>query len=335
MIDFFIIITSSCLSFFLIQEVIEISIQKKLFDNPNEIRKIHKHAIPNLGGIAVFISFLLTFLLFFNKDYAHNLNYLLLVYLIIIIIGIKDDIIGINPYTKLLSQSAAAFILINFLDTRIIIFDDLNYIYHIINNLLSFLTIILIINAFNLIDGINGLLASLTLISLLFFLVFFPINKFIILPLFGSLVSFLYYNMKKKNIFMGDTGSLFIGVIISTLFISSLKVQNNFSYYKKIELCLSFFAIPVFDTIRLFILRISKKKSPFSADNNHIHHLFLKLGYSHNKTTLIICFLAIFFILFTILSLILHIKYLYIYQFIILVFFFSSIFYYSNNFKQK
>ena len=251
-----------------------------------------------------------------------------MVYLIIIIIGIKDDIIGINPYTKLLSQSAAAFILINFLDTRIIIFDDLNYIYHIINNVLSFITIILIINAFNLIDGINGLLASLTLISLLFFLVFFPFNKYIILPLVGSLVSFLYYNIKKKNIFMGDTGSLFIGVIISILFISSLKVQNNyFSYYQKIELCLSFFAIPVFDTIRLFVLRISKKKSPFSADNNHIHHLFLNLGYSHNKTTLIICFLAIFFIIFTIVFLILHIKYLYIYQLILLLFYYFSIFF--------
>jgi len=280
--------------------IVRLSNEKKLFDLPNE-RKVNKTVIPNLGGIALFIGITIATLLGIDKYNSPDLRYILVALIIMFFIGIKDDILIISAFKKLIAQIAAALILIVLGDIRFTNLHGIFGIYeinYVISVAISLVALVAIINAVNLIDGIDGLAASLGLIGSLFYgIVFLMDNKTLYavlsLAIAGSLTSFFFYNVfgKKNKIFMGDTGSLILGLLLAVFTIK----YNEFSILENSELShnspvysFAIIAIPLFDMVRVFGTRIMKKKSPFAPDMIHIHHKLLKLDYTHLKATSII-----------------------------------------------
>jgi UDP-N-acetylmuramyl pentapeptide phosphotransferase/UDP-N-acetylglucosamine-1-phosphate transferase len=169
--------------------------------------------------------------------------------------------------------------------------------------ILSVLTIILIVNAFNLIDGIDGLAATTgVVVNGCFAAMFIYMRQYelasVSLAMVGAIFGFLRYNLTPARIFMGDTGSLLIGLISVVMAIKFIEL-NKFTSVKSPEifsapaLAVAILIGPIFDTLRVFILRISSGMSPFAADRNHIHHRMLKLGFSHLQTTLILAALNV------------------------------------------
>lgn len=286
--------------YFFIPVIVRISHAKNLYDIPNE-RKLNTTVIPNLGGIALFISISIATLLCIYNLTFHDYRYIQAALIIMFFVGIKDDIMNISPRKKMMAQFVSAFILVIAGNIRVTNlhglfgFYEINYM---VSAVISILVIVSIINALNLIDGIDGLAASIGVLASSFFCF-----QFIVLGSFnyaimafattGSLTAFFFYNVfgQKNKIFMGDTGSLIIGLIFAVFFIryneQALNAGERMSNFSPV-LSLSALSLPVFDMFRLFVLRILKGKSPFSADTGHIHHTLLKLGYSHLKSTLVL-----------------------------------------------
>jgi len=298
------LLTAFFLSAFLVYQsipiIVRLSNTKKLLDVPNK-RKVNKHPIPNLGGIALFIGISLSTLLCIYQMPFADMRYILAAMIILFFIGMKDDILLIAPRKKLLAQVISALLLIMMGDIRITNLHGIIGMYeigHLFSLLLSLLIIVGITNSINLIDGIDGLAAGLSIfISGIFGVAFIlfgqPQYAVLSFSITGSLCAFFIYNVfgKANKIFMGDTGSLLLGVLFSVLVIkynefaitASAPIKN---YSPAFSLALLF--IPLFDMARVFCVRLFNKKSPFAPDMNHIHHKFLALGYSHIKATSII-----------------------------------------------
>jgi len=175
----------------------------------------------------------------------------------------------------------------------------------------TFLTILVIINAFNLIDGVDGLAGVIGLISTLFFGIVFLIEKDIpfaslAFSMSAALVAFLFYNISPAKIFMGDTGSLLLGLVNAVLAIHFINLEtggNTFFQFKAAPaMAFAVIFIPLIDTIRVFLIRLYHGKSPFSPDQNHLHHILLKRGYSHIKITIILGTCSLLLILFAIIA---------------------------------
>ncbi len=282
--------------------IVRLSKEKKLYDLPDE-RKVNKTVIPNLGGVALFIGITIATLLGIHKYSSPDLRYILVALIIMFFIGIKDDILIISAIKKLFAQILAALILIVLGDIRFTNLHGIFGIYEIpyaFSVAVSLVALVAIINAVNLIDGIDGLAASLGIIGSLFYGTVFllgnqPLYAVLSLAAAGSLTAFFFYNVfgKKNKIFMGDTGSLILGLILAIFTIK----YNEFSITGDSELnhnspvySFAIIAIPLFDMVRVFGERIMKKKSPFAPDMIHIHHKLLKLGFTHLKATSIIAF---------------------------------------------
>jgi UDP-GlcNAc:undecaprenyl-phosphate GlcNAc-1-phosphate transferase len=280
--------------------IVRLSNEKKLFDLPNE-RKVNKTVIPNLGGVALFIGITIATLLGIDKYSSPDLRYILVSLIIMFFIGIKDDILIISAYKKLIAQIVASLILIVLGDIR---FSNLHGIFGIheinyaISVAISLIALVGIINAVNLIDGIDGLAVSIGLIGSLFYGIVFLLGNqtlyaVLSFAIVGSLTSFFFYNVfgKKNKIFMGDTGSLILGLLLAIFTIK----YNEFSITGNSDLSqnspaysFAIIAVPLFDMVRVFGTRIIKKKSPFAPDMIHIHHKLLRLDLTHLKATLII-----------------------------------------------
>ena len=174
-------------------------------------------------------------------------------------------------------------------------FEELGYFYSII---FSLFTMIVIINAFNLIDGINGLSGSVSTLVALFFGIWFMLVgrielAIIALSLAGAMLAFLRYNLTPAKIFMGDTGSLLAGAVMAILAISFIEQHNYltnspYAFIAAPAVAFSLLILPLFDTLRVFILRVIKGQSPFRPDRNHIHHLLIDAGLSHGQAVVIL-----------------------------------------------
>jgi UDP-N-acetylmuramyl pentapeptide phosphotransferase/UDP-N-acetylglucosamine-1-phosphate transferase len=296
------------LVYYSIPVIVKISHDKHLFDLPNA-RKVNKQVVPNLGGIALFIGITLTTLLSISNNPFPEFRFILSGMIILFFIGIKDDILIISAHKKFTAQILSAMILIILGDIRftnlhgILGFHEIGYAFSVIFSLLA---VVAIINAQNLIDGIDGLAASVGILAaFLFGSAFFLTDQtnyaILCAATTGSLISFFIYNVygKKNKIFMGDTGSLILGLLLSVFVIqynefsiSGSELVFNFSPV----FSLAILAIPVFDMIRIFSFRIYRRKSPFSPDMNHIHHKYLRLGLSHRKINLILITANLFII---------------------------------------
>jgi UDP-N-acetylmuramyl pentapeptide phosphotransferase/UDP-N-acetylglucosamine-1-phosphate transferase len=296
---------------FAIPPVITVSFQKRLFDNPSESRKIHKRIIPNFGGIAIFTGFLFTCSLFIPTSLLPEANILMGAGLILFMTGLKDDIVGLSPLVKFIAQFTSAFIIAMVANLRIVDLHGImgvNVMPYYASITLTVFFIVGIVNAFNLIDGIDGLAGSLGVIfSLLYAYMFYRAGamgwSYLSLSLTGALIGFLFFNVTPARIFMGDSGSLMLGFVAAVLSIKFMGLGANSDIMigsihitAVAGLVVAILIIPIFDTLRVFTLRILRNTSPFTADSNHLHHRLLFLGLSHVQATLVLSVTNVLFI---------------------------------------
>jgi len=283
-------------TFFAIPVIIQIAKDKKLFDEPDE-RKVHKTVIPTLGGLGIFAGFILAFLIGTPFGTSSELQYFVAAAVVIFFLGLKDDILVISASKKFIGQLIAAGILIRYGGVEITNMHGFLGVYDIpqfASITLSFFTIIVITNSFNLIDGVDGLAGSLGLMTMLIFgIYFYNIGQLtysvMAFAMAGSVLSFLLYNFSPAKIFMGDTGSLMLGLINSILVIKFINSTGTAAGAIDLPAApaigFAILMVPLFDTLRVFALRILDRRSPFSPDRNHVHHFLLDLGFSHKQIT--------------------------------------------------
>jgi UDP-N-acetylmuramyl pentapeptide phosphotransferase/UDP-N-acetylglucosamine-1-phosphate transferase len=284
-------------TFFAIPVIIEVARRKKLFDEPDE-RKVHKMVIPTLGGLGIFGGFILATLIGAPVG-SGELQYFAAAAIVIFFLGIKDDILVLSVAKKFIGQLIAAGIIIKFGGVQITNmhgFLGITTIPPTASIVLTLFTIIVIINSFNLIDGVDGLAGSLGLLTALIFGAYFYYMDYLLysvmaFSLAGSLVGFLIYNFSPAKIFMGDTGSLLIGLVNSIMVVKFINIADSanaaFPIAAAPAIGFAILIVPLFDTLRVFAFRIVNRRSPFSPDRNHVHHFLLELGYSHRKITLL------------------------------------------------
>ncbi|HWB27447.1 MAG TPA: MraY family glycosyltransferase [Chitinophagaceae bacterium] len=291
------IIIAYLVTFFLMPFIIKMAKQSRLYDLPDE-RKTHTYLISSLGGIGLFAGLALSLLL--TSDFKINnaeFQYLLAAFFIIFTIGVVDDIFVLQAWKKLVGQLITATIITvkgHLVITNLGGFLGIHEVGAIAGYTISFFAIMLIINAFNLIDGVDGLAASLGLVSSVIFSLFFLINQnypYAILgfALAGALLAFLVFNFHPAKIFMGDSGSMLIGLVNAILFLNFINTGSTVSDYPVQAAPLVGFGIllvPLMDVLRVFCVRLFRKRSPFSPDRNHIHHLLLNKGFNHAQVTL-------------------------------------------------
>jgi UDP-N-acetylmuramyl pentapeptide phosphotransferase/UDP-N-acetylglucosamine-1-phosphate transferase len=305
-------ISSLVLTAILVPAIIRTSYKKGLFDHPSESRKIHTKVVPNLGGVAIFAGFMFCQQLFIHSGQLSAINQVLMCGTILFMVGLKDDIVGLSPYKKFFAQFAAALILAVIGDVRIsnlqgfFGFYELSDVFSIS---LTVFSIVGIVNAFNLIDGLDGLASMLGLIIFSSYGFFFynagePGWAALCLCFAGTLVGFLLYNKSPASIFMGDSGSLFIGFFAAVTTIQLMNTVSSGPIHTPIGdilsangLAMAALIIPLFDTCRVFILRILDNRSPFEADRSHIHHRLLQAGLSHSKATALLSAITLSFLL--------------------------------------
>ena len=290
--------------------VLRIAKAKGFVVRPNK-RMSHTGEVPNIGGLDIYFSVMLSYLLFDYSQIAHN-QFFLIGVAAIMAIGFIDDVLVLTPLSKLLGEAFAGIALIGFGDLRIThlhgIF-GINEIGVIPSYLLSLFILIAIINAINLIDGIDGLASGLGMLYCLFFAIYFHLVgstswSILAICMIGSLAVFFIYNVfgHRGKIFMGDSGSLLLGYLL-TAFIFRFCEQNAYHVVPDVyhmdaapAVAICILTVPVFDTLRVILTRLKQHKSPFQPDKNHIHHLLLKTGLNHIQTTCVLLSVSLLFI---------------------------------------
>lgn len=285
----------------IIPTIIRVSHLLNLFAVPNG-RSATIYRIPTLGGIAIFIGFIMGMTLTSDGYFVPGTIYIISAVLIMFFVGLKDDVVTLSAKKKLVAEIAVAAILIflgQFRFTSLHGFLGIETIPLIPSVLLTGFVYIVFINAFNLVDGIDGLAAGLgifsaSILGAWFFLTGHTGFAIISFSLVGGLSGFFLYNVygKKNKIFMGDTGSLVLGTIMAVLVIqfNEFNIDQTAPYAIFASPAVSFGILiyPLMDTIRVFSIRIVQKKSPFVADKNHTHHRLLAIGLNHRQATYLI-----------------------------------------------
>ena len=245
-------------------------------DIPKDNRRMHHHPIPRMGGLAIFLGFLLSALIFVPMDQANR--GMLLGAVVIVILGIFDDIYALPALPKLLVQIGAALIAV--LHGNVIeVLSNPNLFsenpYWSLGSLaipLSVIWIVAITNAVNLIDGLDGLVSE-GMVALM------------MAALAGGCIGFMPYNMNPAKIFMGDTGSTFLGFILAVV-----SIQGLFKFYTIISFAVPFLmlGLPLFDTCFAILRRLSKGQSPMAPDRSHVHHRLIDMGFSQKQAVAIL-----------------------------------------------
>lgn len=274
----------------------KIAIRIGAVDQPNA-RKVHKAPIPRLGGLAIYLSFMLAVLITLPLD--AQIYGVLLGATIIVILGVIDDLVELSPKVKLIGQILAAVVLVIF-DVRIsnltIPFEGMVFLGNIASSVLTVVWVVGIVNTVNLIDGLDGLAAGTSAITAVtLFLVGYQKGQFIAaimaVALMGGALGFLKYNFNPARIFMGDTGSMFLGFMLAAISIEgALKSTTTIALAVPV-LALGF---PIFDTTIAIVRRYLNKVPIFQADKGHFHHKLVEKGLSHKQAVLVIyCICAI------------------------------------------
>lgn len=302
-------ITALAITYLAIPRIIRISRERHLYDTPNE-RSAHAEPTPALGGVAIFAGTICAIVLWTPMAVFGVLQYILAAFVLVFFIGVTDDLQPMSPTRKFTAQLLVATILAYKAHVQV------NSLYGLfgITELpeltgfaLSVIGIVGIINAFNLIDGIDGLAGGIGLVASLFWGVWFymagaPAMAIIAFSLAGALVAFLKFNVSPAKIFMGDTGSLLIGMVCAILAVEFIKLNTLLPATSMVRMdaapamAVGVLILPLYDTLRVFFWRLWQGRSPFHPDKNHIHHLLLDLGYSHTKSTVILIFFTLFII---------------------------------------
>lgn len=288
---FVIVIVTLLTSLILVPIVKKIAIHVNAMDEPNA-RKIHKVPMPRLGGLAIYLAFLLGYMLY--GEVSTQMLSILIGSFLLLLIGFVDDINSVPARYKLIVQIIAAAIVVLYGDlsfTELSVFGHRIYFNAFWGSTLSIIFIVAITNAINLIDGLDGLAAGISSIYFLTIaIIAFILNRIggldviISLIMLGATLGFLVHNFPPAKIFMGDSGSLFLGFMISVIALLGYKVTTFTSLIVPIVIL----AIPIFDTIFAILRRIIKGQNIGVADKEHFHHQLLKMRYSPTKSILII-----------------------------------------------
>ena len=322
----FVILTfaiSAAIGWFVIPRIVIIAKMKRLFDEHNS-RKVHKGAVPRLGGLSFFpaalfsFAFVLGLRYYYGYDIALDLQIELLTeflfvmagMLILYFVGMADDLIGVGYRNKFVVQIFAAACLVL---AGVTVFDlqgllGVHRLPFALDALLTIIVVVLTVNAFNLIDGVDGLCSGLGTIILTSLGILFIYYQLFVYAMFafgmvGVLIAFFQYNVlgTRLKVFMGDTGSLTLGYMIVFLSLKFMNLENTTFITLGIRSTMAIVAgllfVPVFDTSRVFVSRISRGKSPFYPDKNHVHHKLLQLNRTHLQSTGILLLMEIGFIL--------------------------------------
>lgn len=266
-------------------------------DKPNQ-RKVHQKIMPRLGGLAIYISFIIGVLVL--RPETPYMGAILLGSTIIVLTGILDDIFELSAKAKLIGQIAATLVVVLWGGVQVE-FINLPFTTDILEfGFLSIpitvLWIVGITNAINLIDGLDGLAAgvsSIAIITISIMAILIP-NPFVVVIggiLLASTIGFLFYNFYPAKIFMGDTGAMFLGFMIAVLSLLGFKNVTFISFV----IPLIILGVPISDTFYAILRRIVSKKPISEPDKSHLHHCLLGLGFSHRQTVLLIYAMAAFF----------------------------------------
>ncbi|WP_299817842.1 MraY family glycosyltransferase [uncultured Pontibacter sp.] len=294
------------IAIFAVPSIIRVAHLKNILDRPNG-RTVHAELTPRLGGGAMFAGFMSALTIF--ADLNNGVQQLLAGCIMLFFIGLKDDLINISALKKFAVQILATGIVIFMADIRVTSFQGIFGVGELeigTSYAFTFIVVIGITNAINLIDGLDGLAGTLVVIAASTFGVYFYLYggeaygnyAAVAFCLVGGILGFLRYNFHKATIFMGDTGSLLCGFILSVLAIQFIEMRV---VPAAPSVALGILFVPLFDTIRVFITRILKGISPFVPDKNHIHHHFLSMGFSQVGTVLTLAAINIIVILFVVL----------------------------------
>lgn len=284
---------SAAISFLTTPMVKQLAYKVGAIDVPKDNRRMHKVPIPRLGGLAIFLSFLLTVLIFADID--RQMQGILLGSVMIVVLGVLDDIMALKALPKLIVQIAAAGVavyhgcVIQFFSNPNV-FSDMSYV-----NLgwlsvpITIIWIVAITNAVNFIDGLDGLAVGVSAISTAALIVIALLVSetniaMVLVALFGACLGFIPYNMNPAKIFMGDTGATFLGYILATLSVTGL-----FKLYAIISFAVPFLilGVPIFDICFAFLRRIAKGQNPMTADRGHVHHRLIDMGFSQKQSVAI------------------------------------------------
>lgn len=281
--------------------IIKISRLKNLMADPGE-RSSHVTKTPTLGGVAIFASTFISYFLWENPDEGQLIHLSISGIVILFFLGVKDDILVLSPKKKMFVQVAVSALVVIFADLRIEnlfgIF-GINEVPYAISLPLTVFIFIALINAINLIDGIDGLAGGIGMIAGGMFGLWFFLNGHFALAclsasMSGALLGFLRFNYSKTSkIFMGDTGSLIVGFLLSMFALKFIQLNIEYRFNPNASFSAPILAIvvlivPIFDTLRVFIIRLKDKKSPFVGDRNHLHHILIDSGLSHFQTSVIL-----------------------------------------------
>lgn len=304
---------SFLITFFSVPTIIKISRRKNLMDEPG-VRSSHLRKIPNLGGIAIFYSIGICASIF-AYELFDLYKFLFASLVILLYVGVMDDIVVMRAYKKLVAQIVVSALIVMGSDIRVRSLFGIFGIYemgYIVSVIFSIITFIILINAFNLIDGIDGLAGGYSVIcSALFGISYYRLGEFnyplVILSvvIIGAVLGFLYYNLsnyRTNKIFMGDTGSMLLGFLLAftsicfiDIFIDKeLPTIPRYHLQSAPVVAVAILILPIVDTLNVIIIRLANKKSPFDADKNHIHHKLLKLNFTHRRSSFYIILYYLF-----------------------------------------
>jgi len=291
-----------------IPAIIKVSELKGLIDKPDGDRKLHKNLTSNLGGVGLFAGFMIAYGISMGVFNPHYLPALIASVTILFFVGIKDDILVIAPIKKLIGQILAASVVVFLGNIYLPGLDGLFGIetFHpIAGKVFSVFAMVMLINSYNLIDGVDGLAGIIALVGSYLFGLWFLwgghyAEAVLSFSMSGALLGFMFHNFEPAKIFMGDTGSLVIGFILTTSAFRLVQLNPTtpgLSMDAPVVFVFSVMIIPVFDTIRVIAIRLSKGLSPLKADANHMHHYLLRLGLRHYQVSLILAFSNLFIVL--------------------------------------
>ena len=271
-----------------------LAIRVKAVDVPRDGRRMHDHPIPRMGGLAIFLGFLLSVLLFLELD--GQMRGMLLGAVVIVVLGIFDDIYSLPAMFKFVVQIAAALVavltgnVIEAVSNPNVFSADLYWDLGWLSIPVTVVWIVAITNAVNLIDGLDGLACGVSTISSMTLLVIALVVSeadvaILMAALAGGCLGFLPYNMNPAKIFMGDTGSTFLGYILAVV-----SIQGLFKFYTIISFAVPFLmlGLPIFDTCFAFIRRIAHGQSPMHADRSHVHHRLIDMGLNQKQAVAVL-----------------------------------------------
>jgi UDP-GlcNAc:undecaprenyl-phosphate/decaprenyl-phosphate GlcNAc-1-phosphate transferase len=297
------IATSTIVSIWLVPKIIAFSDKFSITEKKGK-RKRHENEVSNMGGLIIYLAFIVSYFVFQKYNGGIAYFYLPFAVSILFLVGIYDDLKPLNASKKFFFQFLSVGIVVFLAEIHPGVFFEYFNLNIWIVKFITLVAIVYVINAYNLVDGINGLSASLALIAILGFSIWFALVEdflwaFIGFCVIGSIIGFLRFNLIKTKIFLGDNGSMVLGLLVAVIGIKLIQVNAQLSFVDPFRLTapigivVAAMTIPIFDTTRLFFLRpFYLQKSPFKADRNHLHHLLLRLTLSHTQSTLIISIVA-------------------------------------------